>query len=264
MLRWRSMRSVGRRMRSGLGGRNNFLVGGGKASEPGGRGLRGCDLLQRGLREDFEQHALPFLPYPEHPAGRLQGARTRAVNAYVERDRTLDRLDHVLEGDSSGGAGELIAAAGTAARAHQPAMHQVANHLLKVVLGNLLAARDLGAARDALGMVGEVDHRPQRVFDLARYLHQAHDAAPALRRRGRTARRAGFAAAPPLRWGARMRSTYLTIMSASTLTAAPGPLRPSVVSFSVCGMSATSKRRPRMPNTVRLTPSIAAEPFSTR
>src|SRR5207248_9110367 len=93
---------------------------------------------------------------------------------YVERDRTFDRLDDVLEGDAFRHAPELVAAARAAPRAHQPAAHQIANHLFQEVLRDLLAPRDLDAADDAFRMVRELDHRPQGVLDLARYLHQAH------------------------------------------------------------------------------------------
>src|ERR1019366_3552550 len=110
-------------------------------------------------------------------------------------------------------------------------------------------------------------HGPQGVLDLARNLHQAHGASPiaaivpaamrglraaAVRLRPLEALAAGIAP--------RIRSTYLTSISLSTLMESPGRLKPSVVSLSVCGISATEKRRPRMPKSVRLMPSMATEP----
>src|SRR5205085_5604576 len=59
-------------------------------------------------------------------------------------------------------------------------------------------------------------------------------------------------------------STYLARISTSRLTTSPGTLECSVVALSVCGMSATLKAPSCTPATVRLTPSTATDPFSTR
>src|SRR5208283_238055 len=104
----------------------------------------------------------------------LQRARAAAVGAYVERDRTFDGLDNIAKRDRVGFARELIAAARTAAGVDETAAHQIADHFLEIVLRNLFASGYLGAARHARGMVREIDHRTQCVFDLPRYLHQAH------------------------------------------------------------------------------------------
>src|SRR5215831_12861310 len=66
-----------------------------------------------------------------------------------------------------------------------------------------------------------------------------------------------------------IRSTYLPITSVSRLTPLPGGTPPRVVAASVAGMRLTSNqgRSPGPPpraDTVRLTPSTAIEPFSTR
>src|SRR5205807_2867831 len=61
-----------------------------------------------------------------------------------------------------------------------------------------------------------------------------------------------------------IRSTYLAMRSTSRLTASPSAARPSVVISSVCGTTATSNRGPSSAATVRLTPSTATDPFSTR
>src|SRR5262245_49896133 len=135
-----------------------------------------CDFRQRGIREHFQQHALPFLPDSVHPAGRLQRARTGSVGANVKCNRTFDRLDYIAEGDLRGGARELIAATGAAPRLDQSTPHQVANHFFQVVLGNLLVPGDFASARDSRRTIRQVDHGTQRVLDLARYLHQAHRA----------------------------------------------------------------------------------------
>src|SRR5579875_776355 len=215
------------------------------------------DFADRGVREDIEQRPLALLPNPEHPAGRLQAALLGALDAEIESDRTLDRFDNVAEGDRFGRTGELIAAAGTAPRPDQPAAHQVADDLFEIILRDMFGAGDFGTASDALGIVGQMDHGAQGVFDLARNLHQAHSASPGAAAESRAAARLR-----PLAWaGPRIRSTYLTSMSLSTLTRAPGPLRPSVVILSVWGISATEKRRPLMLKTVRLTPSSVTEPF---
>src|SRR5581483_4649593 len=129
--------------------------------------------------EDLEQHALPLLPHPVHPACRLQGARTGAVGADVEGDGAFDGLDDVAESDVVGGTCELVAAPGSAPGLHESPAHQVADNLFEVVLGDVLMAGYFGSARDAAGTVGHVYHRPQRILDLARYLHQAHRSAPA-------------------------------------------------------------------------------------
>src|SRR6185312_8223353 len=93
---------------SGLGGRS-LLVGGSRrelnSRQAYWRGTRGGDFFERGLRENLEQYALAFFPHAEHPAGWLQQARTRTIDAYVERDRPLNRLDHVLERDLIGRTG---------------------------------------------------------------------------------------------------------------------------------------------------------------
>src|SRR5207249_2354388 len=60
------------------------------------------------------------------------------------------------------------------------------------------------------------------------------------------------------------RSTYFASTSTSTFTGSPRSARPSVVTSSVCGTSATVKRVPSSAATVRLTPSTATDPFSTR
>src|SRR5262249_8807749 len=62
------------------------------------------------------------------------------------------------------------------------------------------------------------------------------------------------------------RSTYFAKTSTSRLTGSPGALVPSVVTASVCGMTATSKLPAASSRdaTVRLMPSTVIEPFSTR
>src|ERR1700680_2840890 len=83
--------------------RRRLLLGGGLGNGGGGAGeerrgwLRQGDLAKPGMREDVEQDALAFLPYAEHPAGRLEAACGAAVDAYVERDGAFDRLDDVAE-----------------------------------------------------------------------------------------------------------------------------------------------------------------------
>src|SRR5439155_3975635 len=69
-----------------------------------------------------------------------------------------------------------------------------------------------------------------------------------------------------LRLGHRVtsRSTYFASTSTSRFTGSPGSTRPSVVTSSVCGIRATVKRWSSTAATVRLTPSTATEPFSTR
>src|SRR5262245_44428173 len=52
-------------------------------------------------------------------------------------------------------------------------------------------------------------------------------------------------------------------MSVSRLTVAPGCLKPSVVTSSVCGIRATLKRSAATSTTVRLTPSTATDPLAT-
>src|SRR5580692_1112903 len=63
------------------------------------------------------------------------------------------------------------------------------------------------------------------------------------------------------------RSTYLAIMSTSMLTTSPGRLRPSVVRARVSGIRLTSNQDPSAsspsPETVRLMPSTATDPFRT-
>src|SRR5690606_19489270 len=68
--------------------------------------------------------------------------------------------------------------------------------------------------------------------------------------------------APPVRQVSR-RSTYFTVTSTSRLTRSPGPLRPSVVTSAVWGMTAAVNPSSSTSTTVRLTPSTAIEPFST-
>src|SRR5262249_58888558 len=57
--------------------------------------------------------------------------------------------------------------------------------------------------------------------------------------------------------------TYLARTSVSRLTVAPGCLKPSVVTSSVCGIRATLKRSAATSTTVRLTPSTATDPLAT-
>ncbi len=59
-------------------------------------------------------------------------------------------------------------------------------------------------------------------------------------------------------------STYLASTSTSRLTSSPGSAAPSVVTSSVCGISATSNASPRRAAIVSETPSTAIEPFSTQ
>src|ERR1700722_10528827 len=229
------------------------------------RMLRRRDGAELGLRENIEQHPLTLFPYAEHPAGRLHVALAQSVNAYVERDGPFDRFDNVAERNGFGRAGQLIAAARSAARIDEATAHQIADDLFEIILGDAFLLGDLIAAR--AGMIGEMNHGPQCVFNLAGNLHQAHGASPAS---VRTASRALAVARlrPPFnrspKLSPRMRSTYLTSISLSTLTRSPGRLKPRVVILSVCGMSATVKRRLRILKTVRLMPSRVTEPFSTR
>src|SRR5690606_40365185 len=60
------------------------------------------------------------------------------------------------------------------------------------------------------------------------------------------------------------RSTYLTVTSTSRLTRSPGPLRPSVVTSAVWGMTAAVKPSSSTSTTVRLTPSTAIEPLDRK
>src|SRR2546428_780165 len=60
------------------------------------------------------------------------------------------------------------------------------------------------------------------------------------------------------------RTRYLPITSASMFVARPGTSRPSVVTASVCGISITSKVRSPSAATVRLTPSMATDPWGIR
>src|SRR5262249_18048302 len=182
----------------------------------------------------FQQDALPLLPYPVHPAAGLERAGTGTIGADVERDRTFDRFDNVAEGDLLGRAGQLIAAPGSPPRLNQSAPHQVANHFFQVVLRNLLVPGDFGSARDTRRAVRHVDHRAQCVLDLGRYLHQAH----AL---GSVQDPADAAANPR---SPSIFSTYFTSMSPSKFTFSPALRLPRVVTFRVCGISATENSRP--------------------
>src|ERR1700722_15615353 len=132
----------------------------------------------------------------------------------------------------------------------ESAAHQIPNHFFKIVLRDVLASGDFSAARHARRMIGKINHRTKCVLDLARYLHQAHVFSIY----------AGVAAART----ARIFSTYLTSMSFSILTESPGCLKPSVVDRSVCGITSTEKLFSLIEKIVRLIPSIATEPFSTR
>src|SRR2546425_6991507 len=60
------------------------------------------------------------------------------------------------------------------------------------------------------------------------------------------------------------RTRYFPITSASMFVACPGLSRPSVVTASVCGISMTSKVRSPSAATVRLTPSMATDPWGIR
>src|SRR5437899_2249533 len=60
------------------------------------------------------------------------------------------------------------------------------------------------------------------------------------------------------------RTRYLPIASASMFVARPGTSRPSVVTASVCGISITSKVPSPSAATVRLTPSMATDPWGIR
>src|SRR5581483_10231895 len=59
-------------------------------------------------------------------------------------------------------------------------------------------------------------------------------------------------------------STYFASTSTSRLTSSPGSREPSVVTSSVCGMSATAKPSSSTAATVSDVPSTAIEPFSTQ
>src|SRR5579863_3859154 len=111
------------------------------------------------MGENVEQNALPLLPDPVHPAGRLQITRDRTVNTKIECDGAFDRFDNFAKRNGRGGTAELIAAAGAAARAYQPPAHQIADDLLEIVFGDVLDAGNFNPASDALGMIGEMDHR---------------------------------------------------------------------------------------------------------
>src|SRR5262249_18729263 len=64
-------------------------------------------------------------------------------------------------------------------------------------------------------------------------------------------------------WLLRSFSTYFATTSTSRLTGSPTPLAPSVVSFSVVGMSPTPNDSSVTCVTVSDTPSTVIEPFST-
>ncbi len=109
-------------------------------------GTRRCYLAQHRARENIKQNPLALFPYAEHPAGRLQITQAAAV----------------------------VTAARTAARTHEASPHQVTDHFFEIIFRDLFLTSYYAAPRDATWIIREMNHSPQRIFDLTRYLHQAH------------------------------------------------------------------------------------------
>src|SRR5215208_6775170 len=78
------------------------------------------ELRELRLAVDVEHPLLAEPPHRHHRAGRRVAAGVLAVEADVQRDRPLYRLDHVEEADRRRRAGQGIPAMGPARRADEP------------------------------------------------------------------------------------------------------------------------------------------------
>ena len=123
---------------------------------------------ERRLPVDLEHLLLPAPPDVHHGAELGLAARVVAVEADVDGDGPLDRLDDGEEADLGRGLGERVAAVRTARRLHQPLVDERLQDLGEEVLGHHHLPRDLAEGdhlrrRDG----GQVDHGPQAVVDLS-------------------------------------------------------------------------------------------------
>ena len=78
---------------------------------------------------------------------------------------TLQRRDHVADGDVGGGLRQLVAAAHPARRLDEPSLAQTREDALQERRGDALLRGDLRQRHGPATVVtGQVDHRPQTVF----------------------------------------------------------------------------------------------------
>src|SRR5262249_21246493 len=96
-----------------------------------GREPRAGEIGELGRGDQIEQPALSLGPDVVHAAARADRAVAQVADADVERDRTLDRLDDVLERDRCRIARERVAAVRPAAGYHQAGMDELLDDLLE-------------------------------------------------------------------------------------------------------------------------------------
>src|SRR3990172_6250918 len=142
------------------------------------------ELGELRLAVDLEHLLLAESPHADHGARLGLGASVVAVEADVDGDGALDRLDDVEEADSFGPLRQGVAAVRAAGGLHQPMVDERLEDLRQEVLRNHHLTRDLSEGDDRLPRDGsEIDHGPQAVVDLA---GDAQDVLHGVRSSGRT------------------------------------------------------------------------------
>ena len=121
------------------------------------------------FRNTSEHPLLPLAPDRRHVADRLAAAGVVVVEADVDRDGALGRLDDLEDVDGLGRPGQPVPAMGPPGGAHDPLIHQCLQDLGKEVLRHVHLPANLSEGDDRpVGDAGQVDHRPDGVVDLPR------------------------------------------------------------------------------------------------
>src|ERR1051325_404194 len=142
-------------------------------SEVFARGL--AYLRNRGAGKYFRDLFLDFTPNANHRAPRQLIATEVLVHAGIHGDRSLDRLDYIIERNFLGGTGQRVPSGSTPLGLDEPLADQVLDDFLQEFPGDTLGSGDFGYGAAALDLLArEIDHGSKAVINSARNLHQAH------------------------------------------------------------------------------------------
>ena len=104
---------------------------------------------------------LHFAPHADHrTAGHLVAAQV-IIEAYIDRDRSVDRLDDIVKRNLLGRTRQRITAAGTAFRFEQPAANQVLNNLFQKLARYALLLRDFGDGATFVAVLSPTNKSPR-------------------------------------------------------------------------------------------------------
>src|SRR5581483_5340540 len=117
---------------------------------PRGHIHRGAYVGDRSLFEEFHDAPLTLAPDALHPAGAKERAVGVLARTHVQRDRSLDGLDHLPESHALRRPRQDVSPVRTASGANESRVDQLLNDLLEELAWDALAFRDLGDGARAI------------------------------------------------------------------------------------------------------------------